>query len=47
VRDQIWTLYADLKAYQRAPDPAAIAPLRARFEAIFTQKTAGLPSTKP
>ncbi|WP_209262281.1 IS66 family transposase [Thiorhodococcus minor] len=39
VRDQIWTLYADLKAYQRAPDPAAIAPLRARFEAIFTQKT--------
>jgi hypothetical protein len=39
VRDQIWTLYADLKAYQRAPDPAAIESLRARFEAIFTQKT--------
>jgi hypothetical protein len=39
VRDQIWTLYADLKAYQRDPDPAAIAPLRERFEAIFTQKT--------
>jgi hypothetical protein len=39
VRDQIWTLYADLKAYQRDPDPAVIAPLRERFEAIFTQKT--------
>lgn len=39
VRDQIWTLYADLKAYQRTPDPAAIESLRARFEAIFTQKT--------
>ncbi|WP_200251635.1 IS66 family transposase [Lamprobacter modestohalophilus] len=39
VRDQIWTLYADLKTYQRDPDPAAIAPLRERFEAIFTQKT--------
>lgn len=39
VRDQIWTLYADLKAYQRDPDPATIAPLRERFEAIFTQKT--------
>ena len=39
VRDEIWTLYADLKAYQRAPDPAAVADLRARFEAIFSQKT--------
>lgn len=39
VRDEIWTLYGDLKAYQRAPDPAAAAELRARFEAIFSQKT--------
>jgi hypothetical protein len=39
VRDEIWTLYADLKAYQRAPDPAAVTDLRARFEAIFSQKT--------
>ncbi|MBK1650449.1 IS66 family transposase [Rhabdochromatium marinum] len=39
VRDEIWTLYADLKAYQRAPDPAAVADLRARFETIFSQKT--------
>ena len=35
VRDEIWTLYADLKAYQRAPDPPAAAELRAHFEAIF------------
>jgi len=39
VRDEIWTLYADLKVYQRTPDPAAVADLRARFEAIFSQKT--------
>jgi hypothetical protein len=39
VRDEIWTLYADLKAYQCALDPAAAAELRARFEAIFSQKT--------
>ena len=40
VRGELWALYADLKAYQRAPDPAAVAPLQTRFEAIFTQKTA-------
>ena len=39
VRDELWMLYADLKAYQRDPDPAAIDALRARFEALFTQKT--------
>lgn len=39
VRDELWTLYADLKAYQRDPDPAAMDALRARFEALFTQKT--------
>ncbi|NEV65470.1 IS66 family transposase, partial [Thiorhodococcus minor] len=39
VRDEIWTLYADLKAYQRAPDTAAVADLRTRFETIFSQKT--------
>ena len=39
VRDELWTLYADLKAYQRAPDSADIAGLRARFERLFTQKT--------
>jgi hypothetical protein len=39
VRGELWSLYADLKAYQHTPDPAAIAALRARFEALFTQKT--------
>jgi hypothetical protein len=39
VRDEIWTLYADLKAYQRAPDSAAVAGLRTRFETLFSQKT--------
>jgi hypothetical protein len=39
VRGEIWDLYAELKAYQRAPDPALAPVLEARFEAIFTQKT--------
>lgn len=39
VRDELWTLYADLKAYQCNPDPEAIDGLVARFEALFTQKT--------
>lgn len=39
VRDELWTLYADLKAYRCHPDPEAIADLVARFEALFTQKT--------
>ena len=40
VRDEIWDLYADLKAYQRDPDPALAPALAARFDAIFTQRTA-------
>ena len=39
IRDRIWTLYADLKAYARAPTPAAKTGLAARFDAIFTTKT--------
>ncbi|BCU07176.1 IS66 family transposase [Allochromatium tepidum] len=39
VRAQLWALYADLKAYRCDPDPDAIAGLRARFKALFTQKT--------
>ncbi len=39
VRDQIWTLYADLKAYRRHPDPALVPDLEARFDALFTQRT--------
>ena len=45
IRDRIWTLYADLKAYAHAPAPrgnggaeARIA-LAARFDAIFTTQT--------
>jgi hypothetical protein len=39
VRKQIWDLYADLKAYRRAPTPESKAELQARFDNIFTQKT--------
>ena len=39
VRGEIWDLYADLKAYQRNPDPALAPALAARFDAIFTQRT--------
>jgi len=39
VRDKIWGLYADLKAYQRNPEPAQVPILEARFDAIFTQRT--------
>jgi hypothetical protein len=39
VRDQIWSLYADLKAYKMRPDTTLIAELESRFTAIFTQRT--------
>ncbi len=39
VRSEIWDLYADLKAYQRDPDPTLAPALEARFDAIFTQRT--------
>lgn len=39
VRTEIWELYADLKAYQRAPEPTRAPVLAARFDAIFTQRT--------
>lgn len=39
VRDQIWSLYADLKAYKHQPDSTRIAELGSRFTAIFTQRT--------
>ncbi len=38
-RDRIWKLYADLRAYARAPTPVAKAELETRFDAIFTSKT--------
>ena len=39
IRDRIWTLYADLKAYACAPTPEAKAELATRFDAIFTTAT--------
>lgn len=39
VRAEIWELYADLKAYQRDPEPTRVSALEARFDAIFTQRT--------
>ena len=39
VRDEIWGLYADLKAYQRDPDPDRAPALAARFDAVFTRRT--------
>ena len=39
IRDRIWTFYADLKAYARAPTPVAKAELATRFDAIFTTET--------
>lgn len=39
IRDRIWKLYADLKAYARVPTLVAKAELETRFEAIFTSKT--------
>jgi hypothetical protein len=39
VRDQIWELYKDLKAYRQNPDPAVKTSLEARFDALVNQKT--------
>jgi hypothetical protein len=39
VRQQIWELYQQLKAYQAHPDPADQAALEARFDLLTGQKT--------
>ena len=39
VRELIWDLYRDLKAYRCAPTKRRKAALRARFDRIFTRKT--------
>jgi len=39
LREQIWELYKDLKAYRDKPDCAAKATLEARFDALVNQKT--------
>ena len=37
VRQQLWELYQDLKKYRAQPEPAAKAPLAARFDALVNQ----------
>jgi hypothetical protein len=39
VRDQIWRFYHDLQAFKVTPDENTKRTLRARFDAIFTQRT--------
>ncbi len=39
VRQQIWELYQDLKAYQQQPQPDQVPVLTARFEALCSQQT--------
>jgi hypothetical protein len=39
IRALIWRLYRDLKAYRQRPTRQRKAPLRARFDRIFTRKT--------
>src|SRR5689334_11409943 len=39
VRALVWWLYADLKAYKRAPDRRRRYELRARFDRIFRRRT--------
>ncbi len=39
VRDQIWTFYAELKAYKSQPSASQHAGLDRRFDEIFTQRT--------
>lgn len=39
VRQELWELYQDLKAYRERPDPAAKAALTARFERLVNQPT--------
>jgi len=43
MREQIWELYKDLKAYRQQPDAAQKPLLEARFDALCDQKT-GYPS---
>lgn len=39
VRQQLWELYQDLKAYRQRPDPAQKKPLEARFDLLVGQQT--------
>jgi Transposase IS66 family len=40
IREQIWELYKELKAYRQHPDAAQVPLLTARFEALVAQRTA-------
>ena len=40
LRQQIWQLYQDLKAWLQQPQPEQVAALTARFEALCSQSTA-------
>jgi Transposase IS66 family len=40
IRQQLWELYQDLKAYKQQPQPAQVPVLTARFEALCAQRTA-------
>ena len=39
IRELIWSLYRDLKAYRQNPSRQRRTVLRARFDRIFTRKT--------
>ncbi|MCF8025578.1 MAG: transposase [Desulfobacteraceae bacterium] len=39
VRDELWTLYEDLKAYKEEPSPTKKEDLEQRFDKLFTTKT--------
>lgn len=39
VRQQVWFVYRDLKAYRQQPDPAAKDPITAGFEALCATET--------
>lgn len=39
VRELLWQLYFDLKAYKLKPDPEQIEPIRQRFQAMCSTKT--------
>ena len=39
LRSQIWSLYKELKRYQREPDKAKAEILSKQFDEIFKQKT--------
>jgi len=39
VRDQIWTIYQELKDFKAAPVPQAVEAIREKFDEIFQQET--------